>query len=409
MTELELRNELESLSDRQCLLATELATADDARCKVMQSELEGIVARKTELREELAAVAKDDPAVKELAPRVQLGSYVKAALGNKSLTGAEAELDQEQAKQWPDRDLDGVWVPWAGMAPNRGAVKAADSVTAPPAADTGERINWVSRAFEKTAAAFANVTFTDADPGASEHVVVSAGASGEMRTRDAVKDAESATLTLTSMTPTRLSAGYVINQESVMRLGSGLESTLRNDLSMAVATEVDDQILRGNGTSPQVTGLMNAGTAPTAETTKDTWDTALKKLSSDGLDGIYASTLMELCTLVGVDTGKYVTQLIRTGNAADMTIAQWLMANTGGLRVSALMKAASSGVQEALLIKKGQGGMNALAVFWGGGSQLIRDDKSESARGRIALRMNAYMAFQVLRSAAYSRVSIKTT
>ena len=408
----ELRNELRAAMRAE----TEAARA------MLEAEIAGKPLPEAGKRMAEAQLARMDAEAKleahsevheELAPQVSIANYIRAAAGGEPLKGAELELELELTKDARRAVPGGTWIPFSALAsPKRGQIQNADAFGSAPTADTGARITWIDRVFANTAAMFCGVRMVDVPPGVSEYVVVNQdNEDPALVSRGTQHDSHGFGMTLTSLTPTRLAAAYGFSQEDLMRVGPEMETAIRRDLTGAIGEVLDSQVLAGNGTAPNFTGLQNSGTAPTKATDADTWDEVIQKTAGEMLDGRYCSTLMQGRLLVGTHIAPYLVRLLRTGNAADQTAWEWLANRTGGIMVSAVSLAAtdSNKVQDGLLVRTGGGGPNAVCATWGGGIQVIRDEQSADlvGRGRIRLTMNLYCAFAVLRTAAYERVSLR--
>ncbi len=171
--------------------------------------------------------------------------------------------------------------------------------------------------------------------GEVNYPVLSAGVSPEMKSKAAVKDAEAATISTTVLEPRRLTARYLFSVEDTARL-RGMEEALRRDLSGALGEKIDDQILNGNGTAPNVNGFVHALTAPTAPTAIATFADFVGA-ASQAVDGRYARNLTGVKTLVGAATYALAGTLMNT--SGDVALSDYLIARSGGFLTSALIPA----------------------------------------------------------------------
>ena len=414
MTEIEIKNELAALSDQGRFLQARLAHAEGDEVKALLAELKEGHLRKAALREELDGLMRADQHLeRELLPKVALANYIKAVADGDPLRGAEAELDAEEVKDGP-RPHGGTWIPHKALAGRDRKIQAADAFGSAPTADTGGRITWVERVFADTAAVHLRVQMDSVPPGTKEYAVINASnEDAALVSRGSVHDSSGLSLSIESLTPTRLSAAYGFGQEDLMRMGPEMEAAIRRDLTGAIGERLDAEILNGNGTAPNLGGLQNEGSAPSGDfangTAVDSWENAVQKLAGLALDGRHATDTMHARSVVGTRTASYLVGLVRAGNHADTSAWWFLNEVTGGVRVSALAKAATTNnkIQEAIVARTGGSGPNAVCAHWGGGIQAIRDEASAdmASRGRVKIHFNSYVAFAVLRSAAFYRTS----
>ena len=127
--------------------------------------------------------------------------------------------------------------------------------------------------------------------------------------------------------------------------------------------------------------------------------------AASGVDGKYAGNLQGVRLLAGVTTWTLAASL--SSGSGDISIADYLSARSGGLRVSANMPAPKAGnkVQPALLFKTGGGG-SAVAPTWG--LNLTRDPYSDAKSGEVSITAHMLWNFALLRAAAYKRLAFKT-
>ena len=163
---------------------------------------------------------------------------------------------------------------------------------------------------------------------------------------------------------------------------------MRRDLAGAIGEAMDLQILTGNGTAPNVGGFLGGGlTAPTAESTTDTFATALGKVAK-GADGRHAGALSEVRTVVGSET--YAAFLSR--HLDSNILGDYLAEKSGGIRVSALVPDAASDVQEAVTFGMAAPGSSVAAVW--PSIQLLVDRYTHSGTGWVQLISQSTWSFQ---------------
>ena len=231
------------------------------------------------------------------------------------------------------------------------------------------------------------------------------GTSAIMRSVNQAVEADAATFTTTTLNPTRLSARYKFNLEGVAELGRILESTLRRDLRSVMGDELDNQIIKGNGTAPNVNGFFNQLAAPTQASTVQTW-AGYRNLPIDAIDGIMARNEGSTRFLFGNDTYKHAR---KTFAVASVTSAEnqdgisAMQALGASVRASVKVPAVVSKRQEALQIVSGA---RAVAPVWQG-LTIIRDPYTGAASAQVAMTAHMLFSFGFPRTDGWSRLSLQ--
>ena len=343
----------------------------------------------------------EDTERRALVERAELRAYLHEAATGRTVTGAEQEL---RAAIFGEHARDGL-VPWEALLPRH--EERADTATTAPS-DVGQsQASILGRIFADTAAAYLGVAMPHVGIGEVNYPVLSAGVSPEMKSKGAVKDAEAATISTTVLEPRRLTARYLFSVEDTARL-RGMEEALRRDLSGALGEKIDDQILNGNGTAPNVSGFLSALTAPTAPTAIATFSDFVGA-ASQAVDGRYARNLTGVKMLVGAATYALAGTLMNT--SGDVALSDYLIARSGGFITSALIPAPpASGtgqdIQAAIVYRAARGAGSAVAPVWQG-LELIRDPYTHAAKGQVSITAVALWAFSLIRSDAYVRRAFK--
>lgn len=333
--------------------------------------------------------------IRRLAEQVELRRYMQVAVTEVRLDGAEAELNAALEL----RGAAGTMVPWEALAPIEVRV---DAVTNAPSDIPRSTAPIIDRVFAGGGASFLGVAMPSVPSGERLYTHMSAGATAEPKSKAASVDAAAATFTPTTFKPIRLTARYLWNVEDAAEL-SGMESALRGDLREALKEKMDDQILNGNGTAPNVAGFFatkangglgdvaNPGTVVTAESMIQSY--------ASQVDGRYAKMQSDTRFLIGATTFAKLSALVQ-GNAYVFDRYQ------DRTRVSALVPAAAANVQQAIAAKVGAPGMYAIAPVWQG-VELIRDQVTKAESGQIALTAIALWNFGIIRAEGFNRLKFK--
>ena len=424
----ERRSRLAALAEKDALDDSEASELEKttADYKAAETRYQAALISESEAREKIAHA----PA--ELRDRISLARYLMAFAGEAQADGAEAELRQELG-------LSDQALPLEAMLPTveeRAAIEhRADAISPQNAAgnaalgfDTVYQTTGplLSRVFTQTDAAFLRVSMPTVPPGERVYPVMTDGTTAAMVARgSATGDAEAATFDVVSATPHRLSGRYVFDLEGVATLGGMLESTLRADLRQVMGFQLDSQILNGDGSGANVTGIVSslALAASPGETFSSNDISAVpdwndwRRIAYRGLDGKYARTEADIRLLVGQDSYQLARETFRNNNAADAADAVDALRNLGAtVRQSFLIaepsvatilpKSANSAKKVQSAIVNSEPGA-AVAPVWQG-INMIRDPYSNASTAQIVITAHMLFDFVMRRKDGWKRYAIRT-
>ena len=375
-------------------------------------------------------LAKDEEkaqAPMELRSQIKLAKYLHAFAQDKSVDGVEAELRQEL-------NLSDNALPVEALL-EMDLENRADQVS-PQTQDTSKNdqlasgaINrttgpMLNRVFKQTDSAFLGISMPTVPAGERRYPVMTAGTTAAMVARGAQQDAGPARFDVVDATPNRLSARYVFDLEGVAELGGLLESTLRSDLRLAMGYALDLQILGGNGTAPNVTGLLNQFPfllqpgdvfASNDAKTVINWQLS-KQLGYGSLDGIHARTEGDVRLLVGQATYDLMRSVYRSNNADDQDGIDILRNQGVAIRQSYQIpapaviqfqtKSANSSKKHQACLMNAEP-MAAVAPVWQG-ITMIRDPYSNAGKGQVVLTANMMFDLVMRRKDGWKKYGIRT-
>lgn len=355
----------------------------------------------TETREEDGESAE----YRALVERSQLGAYLcEAASGRELKDGAEAEL---RAEVFGDRARPGL-VPWDVLLPRQeeDRVDAATNIANASGVGTNQQ-TILARVFADTAAAFMGVAMPSVGIGEASYPVFEDGAEAELVAKGTAKDAEAATISAKVLSPTRLSARYVLRVEDAARL-MGLEEALRADLRGTLGEQLDAQVISGDGTAPNFTGFMDdgAGISSAASPTAQSKYEDVAPMAANAIDGRYCRSAMGARLLFNVTGLQRAAALFPTNGG--YSAADYLKDHSGGVMASVHMPELSSKKSKVLTYRQDRGMGSAVCPLWQG-LEVIRDNFSGAQRGEVALTAIALHAFAILRTDAYYIQEIQET
>ena len=226
-------------------------------------------------------------------------------------------------------------------------------------------------------------------------------------------------ISVTTATPKRISARLELTLEDIAAVGqANFESILRENLSLALSDELDDQVINGDGAAPNLAGIFERLANPSAPgATVAAFDDFVTAFAG-GIDGLWANTIKEVAIVAGVDTYRLSAQTFRdiaTADLGDKAFADYAMQHFGGFWTNKRMPAKASHVQQAILYRKGRsmmGGSGAMrtAVCPHWNEISIDDIYSGSAKGERYFTMHVLLGDVILvQPNAYAQVAFRVS
>ena len=205
-----------------------------------------------------------------------------------------------------------------------------------------------------------------------------------------------------ALSPARIQAQFHYSREDRARM-AGMDEALRLNLSEALASKLDKEIISGDDQ-----GLLH-GTVLAAHdvSTETTFALYKSQLAYSRVDGRYASGVGDIRIVMGSGTFAHAAVAYRaSGNAADSTDAavDMLMAKTGGVMVNAHVPAVASSKQE-VIVRLGMR-RDMVAPIWEGVT-LINDDVTKAKSGEIVITAIMLHAIKVVRSAGFFKQQVQ--
>ena len=395
----EKRNALAAGTEPSAELVAEMDAATKA-IPTLEVEYRAALVTEDEAAEE-ARRSNPDGEQRELDTLIGRSSLVpflmEAVTGNTIKEGPEVEVRQALLGKEGDRP---------GMLPVELLLVEDRADTVTPVADSaespGSQAPVLNRVFTRSVAARLGVAMPSVPVGTANYPV---GTTASMLARDAEIDANAASFVGEDLAPVRLSARYLFRVEDMYTL-RGLENILRRDLSAVMADEMDDQVINGDGSAPNVNGFLSELPAAGAENSKTTW--AKWSAGFAGMvDGINAYTLGDLRSVMGPASFAYATTLFRTNNT-DESALDWAQSKTGGVSVSSRIPHDGTGKSDVnIAALTSYPGRNAVAPIWRG-MEVIRDPYSNAAKGQVAITAIMLWNFKIVREAGWKLFRTRT-
>lgn len=342
----------------------------------------------------------------ELYQQADPTRYIQLTADEKPLDGAESELSAALKMARPNTMPLGMLLP----EHERGAewsekpdLELADAVTSITTETTVNTSPIAARVFKATAARLLGVQMPTVPSGIQRYPFLTAGTTAGVVATGASRDASAATLGIVEVDPVAIQGTYILDRDSIMLHGGELRTLLETDLRMVMASALDDEILRGDGSTPTRTkGLfpfIKDVTISGADVeTRTTW-TEAESIAAEFVDGRYFMEDTPTRMLIGISTFKFLRRLFppRTGSVYFPTPHALGAIRQDGVsvfsrdRVPAAVAASSgnNGKYQDSLYLGGEGPGNILVPVWNDVDLLV-DPYTGGRRRQVQLTVSMF-------------------
>ena len=364
--------------------------------------------REPELRAALAAetdpqelvTATGDPELRarlELRGRARVSDFLVARLRGQPVTGASLEYSQAEG-------CEGAIPPSLLRDPET----RADAATPAPATHPTMPNQIQGYAYPPPIHEYLGVQVVPQRDGDAAYPVVTTALTGGMAAAGVAADSAAAALTVTKhAADRRLQTRLTLRREDLAAYPQ-IEAALKMNLQLEQDTTLDDQVLVGNDTSPNLDGLQHQ-VVVSAEGTSTTFDLAVGKVAAL-VDGLYAPDMKAIRLVVNAAVAAWMMRTFRSTPAnggSNETLWTFLSRELGGLRASARMPASASNVAWCIAHRMGVAGQLGVVTSWGGVT--IEDVYSDSKSGLIhCTAVQIVQGVGLLRADAWKAISVKT-
>lgn len=363
------------------------------------------------------AVKPEDAEIAALREQVSVGKILKAAIEGTRLDGAEEEF--RVAVHCNEKEI-----------PLDAFVHKADTATPSPSTVGINFAPIVPAVFAVSVAPYLGITMPRVESGQYSVPRLTTNLTGAAKAKGGVTESSAAAFTVASAKPRRISARLSLRIEDLAEVGiAGFEAALRANLQEVLSDTLDTQLLTGNGTSPNISGLMNQLAAVTDPADVVDFASFASDMAS-GIDGKWAARLSDVKMLVNALVYRklatsYQQPVIKKQGTADnfggvgaqsiLSAADWAEGNTGGLRCSSRMPDAASDISKCVLVRSGAmttpmdaASMPAILPTWGNIS--VSDIYTDAGKGLQHLTLHVLVGNKVLirQPDVFQEVRIKT-
>ena len=394
----------EDLSDEQ---RAEMSKLDEQlkenRLKLSAAQhSEAIADEKAEAQARESDTGEDAEAreLRKLREKASLGRSFAAAIEGRADDGADREFRQAV-------NVSAGQIPLELFEPTE-TEKRADVATTPPGTVGVNLTRLVPAVFARSIATKLGIEMPRAPSGTYAVPRITTNLTAGAVAKGAAQESTKAAFTVTTVKPRRVSASMSLRAEDLAEVGiPGFEGSLRSNLQMVLAAALDNQVINGDGTAPNITGLIASLTDPTNPSAVATFQSVMATMA-DQIDGLFASMLDDVALCVNPATARLFNKTLMSpegtkgqgySHPEPTTIADWLGSKLGAFSSNARMPAASSNIAKAIVAKRGmaatpQPTMPAVLPSWGAIS--IDDRYSDAASATEHVRLHVLIGDTVV-------------
>ena len=274
----------------------------------------------------------------------------------------------------------------------------ADAATVSPATGTGATLAPVQPfVFSKSIAPMLGIDMPTVGSGGYSEATITTALTAAAKAKGVAQDATAAVLTPATATPRRITGRLTLNVEDIAAIGqANFESALRDNLQMVLGDRYDQQAIAGDGSAPNVNGLVNQLTNPADPTEVAGFDDYLAAFSNQ-IDGLWASMLSEVSLITNADAYKLSATKFRdtSTDLGATSFADYARANLGGWSCNSRMPATAATLARAIVYRMGMPGIRTAShPVWA--SISIDDIYSDSASGQRHISLHLLVGSQVI-------------
>lgn len=402
-------NKLDELTDEQ---RTELNTATD-RLEAIEPEIRSaMTAEAAEQATEMRGDGEEqDAEIRErnnLARRAKVGVFLRAAVrGQRIADGIEAELCAAY-DDLPDGDI-----PMAIFdIPARDRARAESrAITPAPATGLGVNLQTVQPyVFASSIASALGIDMPDVPSGSyAVPRITTPPSTAAPVAKGGTANSTAAALTVETSTPKRVPARLSLALEDIAAFGhDSFEPALRMALQSQLSHSLDNQIINGNGTAPNLNGLLNQLTNPTAPAAKVEDFERWAAIAAGVIDGLWARSMRDVSMIWNVDAYRQSASVFQ-GMDGETSAASYLMRETAGFRANSRMPATATHIATGIAARLGQPGLMRAAVpSWG--RITVDDIYTNSAEGQRHITISAIVGdLLIVQPDAYAQLAARVS
>ena len=343
----------------------------------------------------------------ELRSKARLTNFLLAASAGRMVDGAERELCAAAKMETAGIPLE-LWdIPQPSEERSEHRV---DTATGTPAT-VGINLDPIApMIFAQSIAPRLGIAMPRVMSGTYASATIGTSLSAAPRTKGDAAMSSAASFDVSTATPKSISGRLTVRLEDVAAVGAeNFEASLRENLAMVMSDALDSQVIAGDGTAPNLAGLISRLTSGADPTNVADFD-AMVAAFADSIDGLWASMVEDVVIVAGVSTYKLSARTFRDAAGQDLGdthFAAYARSAYGGWWTNKRMPAPASNIEKAIVYRRGRRGIRtATCPHWN--MIGIDDIFSGSASGERHFTMHAIVGDVVLQQpGAYAEREFK--
>lgn len=353
----------------------------------------------------------------ELRSRCTVTRFLEAGMRKRVPSGAEGELAQELGLGVGSIPME-LWTP---PREERQADPEKRAITPAPSSGTGVNLDTLRpHVFSPSVADRLMLDMPVVPSGAYSTATLTTPATADAVAKGAAVPETAAGFTPTQTTSHRVGARLELALEDIANVGTeSFEPLLREHISLVLSSEIDNQLINGDGQNDDLLGFFARLTDPAAAPSAVTDFDGFAAAHADGIDGLWSLGIDTVSIVVGQETMRLAARTFQTATnyKGEMSAAAYAMANTAGFWTNSRMPdpatfMGTDDVQMAILCRKGRSMMPtpmrlAVCPVWFGSIQV--DDPYTGANvGERYYTLSVLLGDVIItQPAAYSQIAYR--
>ena len=340
----------------------------------------------------------------ELRSQSRFGRFLATEISGRALDGVEAEYRSAVGAG------DGIPLDLFEQDRPSKLEYRADVATVVPAAAQSDNVSSLQPyVFSESIAPMLGIDMPTVGSGNHTEPRISVSLTAGVKTKGTNQDSTAATIVGETAKPRRIAARLTVQLEDVASFGNDtFEAGLRENARAVLSHEYDNQVINGNGTSPNIEGLLDQLNNPTNPSSTLSFDLAVAA-AMEGIDGLWAKTLRDVRLIVNPATYQLAGVKFR-GTDGDMTALSHLTAQLGSFSTNSRMPAKSGNIAKGIIYRAGRPGIRtAIHPTWG--EIAIDDVYTDAASGQRHFTLSVLVGSKLLivQPGAYHAVEFKVS
>ena len=273
----------------------------------------------------------------------------------------------------------------------------------------GSQQTIAGRVFARSIATFLGIPMPTVATGVVGYPKLTGGTTFSMQSPSGQQSAVAGTFAGEDLKPLRGTGAYEFRIEDAAQL-EGIEDALRMDLREGIGNLLNHQVVNGNGTLPNVQGILTAvsATPTTNPGSADTFPQMVARLVGE-VDGLYANGPRELRMAMRGDLYTYMASTFPT-NDDSVSFFDYLSNRVGAITVNNILpaKTTNNDIGHVIVHRSGYPERAAVMPIWRN-LDIVYDNITLADKGEIKLTAQVLFNFAVLADDAFANKKIRTS